>query len=283
MEAEIEKFLSGYGNGYGDGYGYGFGRGNGNGDGDGYGYGYGRGNGDGRGYGNGDGDGNGYGYGRGNGYGNGDGYGYGRGNGYGNGDGYGNGYGNGDGYGRGNGNGYGDGYGYGFGRGNGYGDGYGNGYGNGDGIKIKQFKGNKVYYVDDIPCIFKSVHENYASVEVIDVNSLELNKAFIGKFENCFAHGETIREALEDARSKYYQSLDFNEVKEKLLTEFKEKGKLTVKELYNWHGILTGSCRFGRTQFQSEHNLKDDDLLTLEEFIELTKNAFGGDRILCLK
>ena len=245
MEAEIEKFLSGYGNGDGDG----------------------------RGNGNGDGDGNGYGYGRGNGYG--DGYGYGRGNGYGNGNGYryGRGYGNGDGYGYGNG--------YGRGNGNGYGYGYGNG--NGDGIKIKQFKGNKVYYVDDIPCIFKSVHENYASVEVIDVNSLELNKAFIGKFENCFAHGETIREALEDARSKYYQSLDFNEVKEKLLTEFKEKGKLTVKELYNWHGILTGSCRFGRTQFQSEHNLKDDDLLTLEEFIELTKNAFGGDRILCLK
>lgn len=28
--------------------------------------------------------------------------------------------------------------------------------------------------------------------------------------------------------------------------------------------------------------LKDDDLLTLEEFINLTKNAFGGERILRL-
>ena len=228
--------------GYGSGYGYGYG----DGDGSGYGNGYG--------YGDGNGDGSGYGYGYGDGYG--DGYGYGSG--------YGSGYG----------------YGYGDGNGDGYGDGDGSGYGNG--TKIKQFKGNKVYYVDNIPCIFKSVHENYASVKVIDVNSLELKKAFIGKFENCFAHGATIRDAIEDARSKYYQSLDFDEVKEKLLVEFKEKGKLTVKELYNWHGILTGSCRFGRTQFQTEHNLKDDDMLTLEEFVDLTKNAFGGDRIMCL-
>ena len=274
MEAEIEKFLSGYG------YGYGYG----NGDEDEDGYGDGSGNGSGNGYGYGNGSGNGSGNGNGSGYGDGDGNG--DGNGYGYVDGSGNGNGSGDGYGSGSGDGYGSGSGdgCGSGNGNGYGYGYGYGYGNGDGngIKIKQFKGNKVYYVDDIPCIFKSVHENYASVEIIDVNSLELKNAFIGKFENRFAHGETIREAIEDARSKYYQSLDFDEVKEKLLSEFKEKGKLTVKELYNWHGILTGSCRFGRTQFQTEHNLKDDDLLSLEEFVELTKNAFGGDRILCL-
>ena len=186
----------------------------------------------------------------------------------------------------GSGDGDGNGSGNGSGGGNGSGSGNGNGSGNGSGVRsevrIKQFKGRNVYYVDNISCIFKSVHENYALVEVIDVNSLELKKAFIGKFENCFAHGETIRDAIEDARSKYYQTLDFDEAKEKLIAEFKEKGKLTVKELYNWHGILTGSCRFGRTQFQTEHNLKDDDLLTLEEFVELTKNAFGGERILSL-
>ena len=258
MEAEIKKFLSGNGSGDGSGYGNGYGNE--------YGYGDGSGNGYGNGYGYGYGDGNGNGYGYGNEYG----YGDGSGNGSGDGSGYGNGYGNGSG----NGSGSGD--------GSGYGNGYGNGSGRGSEIKIKQFKGRKVYYVDNIPCIFKSVHENYASVEVIDINSLELKKAFIGKFENCFAHGKTIRDAIEDARSKYYQSLDFEGAKEKLLAEFKEKGKLTVKELYNWHGILTGSCRFGRTQFQTEHNLKDDDLLTLEEFVELTKNAFGGDRILSL-
>lgn len=222
MEAEIKKFLYGYGDGYGDGYGYGDG------------------NGDGSGYGDG----------------------------------------NGDGYG--NGSGYGDGYGDGNGTGNGDGNGNGSGNGDGSGYKIKMFKGCKVYYVDNIPCVFKSVHSNFASVEIIDTTTFTTAKAFLGKFENCIAHGETIREAIEDARNKYYQSLDFEEVKEKLLAEFKSKNKLTVKELYNWHGILTGSCRFGRSQFQQEHNLKDDDLLSLEEFVKLTGSAFGGDKIKAL-
>lgn len=280
MEATIEKFFLGHGYGHGDGVGYGGGDGHGGG----YGNGYGNGHENGNGYGNG----NGHGGGNGHGHGDENGYGYGYGGGYGGGDGDGDEYGNGGGYGVGYGGGYeggdgdGGGDGVGYGGGGGDGDGDGGGGGDGDGIKIKQFNGNKVYYVDNIPCIFKSVHENFASVEVIDVNSLKLKKAFIGKFETCFAHGETIRDAIEDARSKYYQSLDFDEAKGKLLAEFKEKGKLTVKELYNWHGILTGSCRFGRTQFQTEHNLKDGDVLTLEEFVELTKNAFGGDRILRL-
>ena len=206
MEAEIKKFLSGYGNGYGDGNGFGNGNENGNG------------------FGNGNGSGNG------------------------------------------------------FGSGNGSGNGFGNGFGNG----IKKFKGHKVYCVDDIHCFFKSVHDNFASVEVVETSDFTLKKAFLGKFENCIAHGSTIREAIEDARNKYYRSLDFEEVKEKLLTEFKNKGKLTVEELYDWHGILTGSCRFGRSQFQLEHNLKDDDLLSLEDFVKLTGSAFGGDKIKAL-
>ena len=185
-------------------------------------------------------------------------------------------YGYGNGYGSGNGYGNGDGSGNGYGSGNGSGNGYGSG--NGSGNKIKMFKGCKVYYVDNIPCVFKSVHSNFASVEIIN-KDFSTKKAFLGKFENCIAHGDTIRKAIEDARSKYYQSLDFEELKEKLLAEFKNKGKLTVKELYDWHGILTGSCRFGRSQFQAEHNLKDDDLLSLEEFVKLTGSAFGGDKI----
>ena len=245
MEAEIKKFLYGYG--YGNGYGYGYGNV------DGYGYGYGYGNVDGNGYG--------YGNGYGNGNGNGNGYGYGYGNVDGNVDG------------NGNGNGY----------GNGYGNVDGNGYGNGDCICIEFCKGNKVYYIDDFPCIFKRVHDNWAEVEVIDNDDFTTKKAFIGKFENTFAHGSTIREALTDAMSKYYSSLDFESVKEKLLSEFEVKKRLTVKELYAWHGALTGSCRFGRDEFQKSHNLRDDDTLSLDEFISLTENAFGGNKVRLLK
>ena len=171
--------------------------------------------------------------------------------------------------------GYGDGY------GDGDGDSYGNGYGDGSGenISIQTFKGNKVYTIDDIPCYFVKVHDSYAEVRTIDKNSFEETRAFIGKYNGYFAHGNTIREAIEDAMKKCFSNLDFDEVKNKLLAEFKEKGKLTIRELYQWHGILTGSCRFGRSEFQKSHNLKDDDKLSLEEFVNLTKDAFNGDKI----
>ena len=270
-EIEIKEFLlgTGDGSGYEDGYEDGYGDGSGYGDGNGSGSGYEYGNGDGSG------DGSGYEYGSRNRNRNGNGDGYGDGSGYGDG--------NGSGYGYGDGNGYGDGYGdgsrYGDGNGNGNEDGYGDESRN---LKIRRFRGSQVYYVDNIPCIFESVHENYAVIAVIDTNFFEPEKAFIGKFKNCLSHGETVKDAIRDARSKYYQSLDFNKAKAKLLSEFEIKGRLTVKELYDWHGILTGSCSFGRTQFQQAHVLEDDDLLSLEEFVNLTKDAYRGDRIASL-
>ena len=170
-----------------------------------------------------------------------------------------------------------------YGDGGGFGDGSGDGSGDEDNICIESYKGNKVYYVDEIPCVFRRVHDNWAEVEIINNNDFTTKKAFIGKFENVFAHASTIREALTDAMTKYYSSLDFDTVKEKLLAEFEAKKRLTVKELYSWHGALTGSCRLGRDEFQKSHNLRDDDTLSLDEFISLTRNAFGGEKIRLLK
>jgi hypothetical protein len=63
------------------------------------------------------------------------------------------------------------------------------------------------------------------------------------------------------------------------LKEFSKKEKMSVKELYDWHGLITGSCRFGRSAFQKEHHLKDSDELTLKQFVALTQDAFGGAKI----
>ena len=106
-----------------------------------------------------------------------------------------------------------------------------------------------------------------------------LQDAFVGRYETAIAHGETIREAIEAAREKYFSKLDFDGQKERLLAEFAEKKTISVKELYRWHGILTGSCEYGRSLFQSEHGLSDDDELTLNEFVKLTKSSYGGDII----
>ena len=140
-----------------------------------------------------------------------------------------------------------------------------------------------VFNVDSMAFIPKKVKYNYVAGISISKNDFSETKCFLGKFENCVAHGETIKEALLSAQEKYFLSIDFEQKKEQLLKLFKEKKKLSVKELYIWHGLLTGSCRFGRSEFQKEHNLKDDDLLSLDEFIQLTENSFGGDKIRLLK
>ena len=253
METKIKLFLSGCGDGDGSGDGYGYDDGLGSGDGAGSGYG------------------GGYGSVYGGGYGSGCGYG----------DGYGDGDGSGDGSGDGDGSGYvdGDGSVYGGGYGSGSGCGYVDVDGDGSDIRIQSYKGKSVYYVDNIPCVFKSVHNDWASVEIINNDDFTTQTAFLGKFENVIAHGDTIRDAITDAKTKYFSQFDFEKIKEMFLQEFSKKEKMTVKELYDWHGLLTGSCRFGRSQFQEEHGLKDTDELTLEQFVELTKDAFGGPKI----
>ena len=214
-------------------------------------------------------------------------HGCGSGNGCGSGDGSskGNGSGNGSGRGSGYGSGSGDGYGSGSGRGSGYGSGYGSGCGCGDGcgLKIEMYEGKPLLYIDGLPCVFVSVHGFWAAVRIIDGRDFTSRQAFLGKWGGCLAHGETIREAILDAKKKFYSSMDFERVRKLFLAEFSTREKLTVRELHTWHGILTGSCRLGRTEFQERHGLKDDDELTLKEFIDITKDAYGGDRILQLE
>ena len=106
-----------------------------------------------------------------------------------------------------------------------------------------------------------------------------MSECFLAKYRGFIAHGDSVKTALRDAQEKYLSSFDFDELKEKLLEEFKDKGSLTVAELFEWHGLLTGSCTFGRQHFQKEHNLKDTDRLTLTQFVSLTQNDFGGEKI----
>ena len=137
--------------------------------------------------------------------------------GYGSGYGSGSGSGSGDGYGYGDGSGSGDGDGYGYGSGDGYGSGYGYGSGSGDGYGsgvIKRLMGNDVYCVDNIPCIFKSIKNNYAKVDIIDKKTFQIDdKAYLAKYHNCLAHGDTLKSALSAAKDKFYSHNNFYTLK----------------------------------------------------------------------
>lgn len=148
-------------------------------------------------------------------------------------------------------------------------------------LSVLTYNGEPVYVVDGIPCVFKTVHDVWAKVDVINRKDFTARTAFIGKCKGFFAHGETLRKALQDAKAKYFRNIDFESKKEELKRLFSRSAdkKLPVSILYEWHGILTGSCRFGRDEFMRTHALKDDDRLTLNEFVDLTAAHFGGDKI----
>ena len=62
--------------------------------------------------------------------------------------------------------------------------------------------------------------------------------------------------------------------------EFKPGIKYPAKQFFDWHGRLTGSCLFGREQFARDKGIDlENDMFTVAEFCEMTKDAYGGDVI----
>ena len=221
--------------------------------------------------GSGDGYSSGDGSGSGDGYSSGDGYNSGYGDGYG----YGSGSGDGDGYGHGDGYGYGSGYGYGYGSGSG--DGYG--YGHGDGYGVKEINGDLVYIVDDVPTIIKSVRDNIAQGFILQ-RDLTLTPCYVVKEQNRFAHGETLHDAFSALQEKLYDDSTEKERIEAFRKKFpKYDTPYPNRDLFAYHHVLTGSCRMGRESFCKDKGIDLDGSTTVREFVELTKDSYGGDVI----
>ena len=207
--------------------------------------------------------------------------GYGSGYGSGSGDGSGSGYGYG--YGYGSGSSYGYGYGDGYGSGSSYGSGYGSGYGYDSGYGIKSINGNYIYIIDDIPTIITNVKGNIGKGFILQ-SDLSLTPCFIVKEDNCFSHGNTLHEAFESLKEKIYD----DSTEEERIIKFKERffdfsKKYSAKDLFIWHHILTGSCKYGREAFCKDKGIDvDKDRFTIYEFIEITKNSYGGEIIKAL-
>ena len=232
---------------------------------------YGSGSGFGSGYGSGSGYGFGSGSGSGSGFGSGYGFGYGSGSGSGSGSDYG--------YGYGSGSGSGDDYGYGSGSGSGDGDGFGYGSGSGDGDGVKSYCGETVYKIDGINTLLRSVRGSVAKGTILN-KDLTLTPCYVAKQLSCFAHGKTLREAMSALRDKLFEDMPEEERIAAFLEETDREKAYPTTYFYDWHHRLTGSCDMGRKQFADDHGVDlDHGTMTLREFLELTKNAYGGDVI----
>ena len=202
-------------------------------------------------------------------------------------------YGDGFGYGSGDGFGYIDGYGYGsspicgssfgsgYGEGFSYGSGdsYGSGYGYGscDNKSIEVFNDMVVHKIDGLPTLIDSVHGNFAKGCILS-HDLTTKPCFIVKIGNYFAHGESLKQAFIDATEKSIKNQPIEERIAQFNTVYPNRNvKIPACELFSWHHILTGSCLMGRKQFCEERGLDyKNGKYTVNEFIQLTKNAYGG-------
>lgn len=217
--------------------------------------------------------------------------GYGRGSvcgsgfGSGEGSGEGNGDGSGDGCGLGSGLGYGMGNGSGYGRGNvcgsGFGDGRGDGMGCGSGFgsEITMFRGMRVHVIDNVATILTAVCRDYAKGYILN-GDMTLTSCYVAKGGNRFAHGNTLEEAVRDLNDKLFEDMDEDE-RIVAFWECHERGvKYPAADFFEWHHKLTGSCRAGREAFARDHgvNLETDEY-TVEEFVEMCKDSYGGNVI----
>ena len=212
--------------------------------------------------------------GRGDSSGNGSGNGFGYGSGYGQVYGCGDGSGDGSGYGSSYGHGYGDGSGNDSGSGNSFGSGNGFGYGSG----LKSINSKKIYMVDDIAITISHIHGNAAKGTIIN-NDLTETPCYIVKEGKYFAHGKTLAEANAALQDKLFDKMPVEKRIAAFWTCHKRGIKYPTKDFFEWHHKLTGSCLMGRQQFAKDHDVDLNGEMTVEQFIALTKNAFGGDII----
>ena len=178
----------------------------------------------------------------------------------------------------GSGSGSGDGNGYGYGSGSDYGYGYGCGSGYGSGYGLNSINGKKIYMVDDIATTISHIHGNTAKGTIVNSDLTE-TPCYIVKEGIYFAHGETLAEANASLQDKLFEEMPAEE----RIAEFWEchkKGiKYPTKDFFEWHHKLTGSCLMGRQQFAKDHGVDLEGEMMVEEFIALTRNAFGGEII----
>ena len=170
----------------------------------------------------------------------------------------------------GSGDGDGDGYGYGYG----YGDGDGDGDGDGEWCSIN---GRRIYSIDETPTVIYSVKGQIAWGAIVR-KDLTLEDCYIARVGNSFAHGKTARQALEDATAKDMKDRPLNERIAKVIEAHPDLDT-PYGDLFQWHNTLTGSCRMGRENWCREHGLKPTDSITVRQFIEGTKDNYGGASI----
>jgi hypothetical protein len=115
------------------------------------------------------------------------------------------------------------------------------------------------------------------------MRDLTTKPCYVLKNGNVFAHGETINKARMALEAKLFDGMPVDE-RIKTFAEAHESGKrYSCAGFFDWHNKLTGSCLMGRKAFVENNGIDMDGNMSVEEFIALTENSYGGNVIKSLK
>lgn len=179
------------------------------------------------------------------------------------------------------GDGSGSGYGSDLGSGSDFGSGYGSGYGNGSGYGygIASYDGRDVHLIDDVQTIITAVFGGAAKGYILETD-LTLTPCYVAKSGNTFAHGNTLKEAIDELHEKLFDDMPEEDRIAEFFKAHSPGVKYPAKDLFVWHNRLTGSCEAGRMSFVRSHDIDlENDTFTIEEFINLCKDSYGGETI----
>lgn len=89
-----------------------------------------------------------------------------------------------------------------------------------------------------------------------------------------------MRSAQEALEEKLFEDMDIDKRCNLFFEKFSKGNVYPAMEFFDWHNKLTGSCEMGRRAFAKDKGIDlDKDELTIEQFINLTRNAYGGSAI----
>ena len=135
-----------------------------------------------------------------------------------------------------------------------------------------------------MPTVITAILGNYAKGFTVG-SDYQLTHCYIAKdnFSGYFAHGASLKEAVESLQDKITENMSTEERIRAFCERFKNGEKYKGTEFFKWHNILTGSCLFGRNQFVKDHDLDLEKEYSVDEFIDIVKNDYGTSIIAKLK
>ena len=155
----------------------------------------------------------------------------------------------------------------------------GSGSGSGFGYGIASYDGRDVHLIDDVQTIITAVFGNVAKGYILE-NDLTLTPCYVAKSGNTFAHGNTLKEAIDALHKKLFDDMPEEDRIAEFFKAHSPGVKYPAKDLFVWHNRLTGSCEAGRMSFVRSHDIDlENDTFTIEEFVSLCKDSYGGETI----